>query len=69
MERFLIREYVAHENPLVSERLSQHPPLLQELLAARGITTTEEAEKFLNPDYVRDTHDPFLLFREENSGL
>lgn len=36
-------------------------PLLQTLLKNRGITTFEEAQKFLNPDYNRDTFDPYLL--------
>lgn len=31
------------------------------LLHKRGITNGGEAEKFLNPDFVRDTHDPLLL--------
>ncbi|MBI2612227.1 single-stranded-DNA-specific exonuclease RecJ [Candidatus Kaiserbacteria bacterium] len=35
--------------------------LVRELLQKRGITETEAVEKFLAPDYERDTHDPFLL--------
>jgi single-stranded-DNA-specific exonuclease len=31
------------------------------LLLSRGITTDEDAERFLNPEWERDTHDPFLL--------
>jgi single-stranded-DNA-specific exonuclease len=38
-----------------------YPTFLQTLLTNRGINTPEAAEKFLNPDYERDTHDPFLL--------
>jgi len=34
---------------------------INELLARRGIVTDEERERFFNPDYERDTHDPFLL--------
>ncbi|MEK7579230.1 MAG: single-stranded-DNA-specific exonuclease RecJ [Patescibacteria group bacterium] len=34
---------------------------LKDLLIARGIQTPEETEIFLNPDYERDIHDPFLL--------
>ncbi len=34
---------------------------VERLLHARGITETEEKEKFLNPDFVRDTHDPFRM--------
>lgn len=58
MERYAIRNeaYTAENN-----ELSFYPPLLQELLSARGINTRAAAEKFLNPDYVRDTHDPFLM--------
>lgn len=36
-------------------------PLLDTLLANRGITTAEDKEKFLNPDYERDVYDPFLM--------
>ena len=31
------------------------------MLYARRIVDTESAEKFLNPDYEKDLHDPFLL--------
>lgn len=35
-------------------------PILVELLIKRGITTAEEANKFLNPN-IEDLHNPFLL--------
>ncbi|MFA6445940.1 MAG: single-stranded-DNA-specific exonuclease RecJ, partial [Candidatus Paceibacterota bacterium] len=35
--------------------------LVKHILYHRGIRTTEEAEKFLNPDWTRDIHDPFLM--------
>ncbi len=41
--------------------LSSHHPLLQRLLHYRGISTGALAEKFLNPDFDLDLHDPFLL--------
>ena len=41
--------------------LAEYPELLQELLMARGINTRDTADKFLNPNYDRDTHDPFLM--------
>ncbi|MDE1925264.1 MAG: DHH family phosphoesterase [Patescibacteria group bacterium] len=37
-----------------------HDELLLDLLAARGISPTENST-FLEPDFVRDSHDPFLL--------
>jgi single-stranded-DNA-specific exonuclease len=36
-------------------------PLTEKLLARRGITTTEDIERFIHPNYERDTHDPFLI--------
>lgn len=58
MENYAVRDtLLAPKN----EDLAMYPPLLQELLSARGIQGREEAQKFLNPDYVRDTHDPFLM--------
>lgn len=35
--------------------------LVQMLLAKRGVTEAAQIEKFLKPDFVRDTHDPLLL--------
>lgn len=39
--------------------LDTFSPLLRTLLANRGIEDEKEAEEFLNPDYERDTYDPF----------
>jgi len=36
-------------------------PLIEQLLLQRGITSREEAEAFLHPDYDRDVHDPYLF--------
>lgn len=41
--------------------LSGYSPLLRTLLLRRGITTDQQAEEFLNPDYKRDVFDPFLI--------
>jgi len=43
------------------EKLAGYPELLRALLLNRGIKNKEEAEAFLQPDYERDIHDPFLL--------
>lgn len=43
----------------VRERLA--PEFLEDLLIARGITDEGEKQKFLSPDFIRDSHDPFLL--------
>jgi single-stranded-DNA-specific exonuclease len=54
--------YVPRPIPEVSnETLSAFDPLVRTLLLARGITTDVEAEHFLNPDWERDIHDPFLM--------
>lgn len=41
--------------------MKRYSEILQTLLEKRGIKTAEEAEVFLNPDYERDFHDPFLM--------
>ncbi|MDP3996116.1 MAG: single-stranded-DNA-specific exonuclease RecJ [bacterium] len=43
------------------DELKVYPPLLERLLIKRGLKTAKEAEAFLNPDYEKHTHDPFLL--------
>ncbi len=43
----------------LAQRYSGVPPI-SELLAERGISTVEEAEKFFHPS-LKDLHDPFLM--------
>ncbi len=40
---------------------ASYSPFTKRLLRTRGIKTDKEAEIFLNPDWERDTHDPFLM--------
>ena len=41
-------------------RQREHEELLTDLLLARGISPSERTA-FLEPDFARDSHDPFLL--------
>lgn len=59
MKNFILRDGQLPEE--VKKEFEVYPELLGQLLFYRGIITREEAEKFLNPDYTRDSHDPFLL--------
>lgn len=43
------------------KELAHYDDLTSALLVRRGITTKEEAERFLNPSYNLHLHDPFLL--------
>jgi len=57
--------------PLSTDELStlgSFSPLLSHLLYHRGISDAESAGKFVAPDYVRDTHDPFLLKDAEKAA-
>ncbi|MEK7208212.1 MAG: single-stranded-DNA-specific exonuclease RecJ [Patescibacteria group bacterium] len=45
----------------IEKRLLSYSPLLRQLLSGRGITSAEEAERFLNPHYENHSHDPFLM--------
>lgn len=42
-------------------------PLTLELLEKRGITDPEEIDRFVAPDYERDTYDPFLILNMERA--
>ena len=48
-------------NGSIGEALANYPDITKTLLASRGIQTKDEAERFLAPNYDRDTHDPMLL--------
>jgi len=41
--------------------MQKYHELLRTILEKRGIKTEAEAEIFLNPDFERDLHDPFLM--------
>jgi single-stranded-DNA-specific exonuclease len=58
-----MKKYQVREGPFedTKERLSKYSPLTQKLLYHRGIESSEEAEKFFNPNYDRDLNDPLLL--------
>jgi len=43
-------------------------PIVADLLKKRGIETAQDIESFLNPDYERDVHDPFL-FKEMKGAV
>ncbi len=49
----------------VRENLAQYGEFLAKLLYHRGIKEADEADRFLNPDYERDTNDPFLILNME----
>ncbi len=53
----------------VEEGLGSYPKLARQLLFYRNIKTKAEADIFLNPDYERDTHDPFLMLGMEKAVL
>lgn len=43
------------------EKKDNIPKLIQKILANRGIETEAEQQDFLNPDYEKSKHDPFLF--------
>jgi len=51
----------------IKEKLKAYSELTQVLLSNRGIVSAKEAEIFLNPDYERDVHDPFLILGMERA--
>lgn len=42
-------------------------PLSELLLRNRGVSAPEEMERFVRPDFVRDTYDPFLILNMEKA--
>jgi single-stranded-DNA-specific exonuclease len=53
--------YILRSPEITDKELEKYPELTRLLLLARGIKTVKEAEEFLQPDYKRDLHDPFLF--------
>lgn len=51
------------------QELQEHDDFLSNLLINRGIKTRKDADKFLNPDWNRDTYDPFLMLNMQKAVL
>ncbi|MAZ29658.1 single-stranded-DNA-specific exonuclease RecJ [bacterium] len=58
MTRYQLAEPIA---PEIATELSEHHPLIQQLLVNRGITTSAAAKSWLTPAYDAALNDPFLL--------
>lgn len=43
------------------KKYSEYPSVVAQLLFSRGLKIEKEIEAFLNPNYVKDLHNPFLL--------
>ena len=58
MKKYSVRKEIPES---AEENLKSYPEILRHLLFYRGIENSDDAEKFLNPDYDSGTHDPFLM--------
>ncbi len=58
MPKYIVREAPSEE---IEKNLLGYSPLVRQLLYGRGITSAEEAEKFMNPHYENHSHNPFLM--------
>src|SRR3989338_2467571 len=57
-KKYAIRDPIPKE---IDEMFAEYDPLVRSLLYAREITDLDSAERFLNPDYDKHLHDPYLL--------
>src|SRR3989344_9115492 len=58
MQKHAVRET---PSPEIEKNLSGYSPLLRQLLFNRGLHSPLLAENFLNPDYEKQTHNPFAM--------
>lgn len=64
MVPFLIADHISED---AERELSAYNPLIKRLLVNRNIANGKDADRFLNPDWERDTHDPFLMHDMERA--
>lgn len=57
-KRWRVAETVSQK---LRARFPEFPPLFLQLLVNRGLTTQQQVDEFLNPDYGQDVGDPFLF--------
>ncbi|MDO8493659.1 MAG: single-stranded-DNA-specific exonuclease RecJ [bacterium] len=58
MQNWILKRELSDQEQSV---FAPYGELLGHLLFHRGIKTEEEANRFMNPNYERDLHDPFLI--------
>jgi single-stranded-DNA-specific exonuclease len=58
MHKYAVREKIPD---LAWNELSLYPEIMRPLLFYRGISSALGAEKYLNPNFDSDTHDPYLM--------
>jgi single-stranded-DNA-specific exonuclease len=61
---YKIREEIPKK---VATELDGYSPIVKKLLFHRGITTKAEADRFMDPDWDRDSNDPFLMLNMEKA--
>jgi len=66
MNKFLwkIKEPIADE---INNKFPELKPAVLQLLADRNLTTQEQIDEFLHPDYSQDIHNPFLFSQMEEA--
>jgi single-stranded-DNA-specific exonuclease len=64
-KKYLIRKKIPDDRKVYSE----YSGLIAHLLQNRNIVLSEEIEAFMNPDYAKHTHDPFLMKDMEEASL
>lgn len=67
MKILIMNTFVFPEIDTQEPILKHEPPLLNQLLRARGITTTSAAQAFVCPDYDSQLHSPLLLHDVEKA--
>lgn len=58
MKQWYVREEIPQDFLV---EMNDFPEIAQKILFYRGIKSKPEADKFLNPDYEKDLHDPYLM--------
>lgn len=58
MKKYSVREKIPETADVA---LKSFPPLIRSLLYYRDITDEQRADAYINPNYERDLHDPFLM--------
>jgi single-stranded-DNA-specific exonuclease len=58
MTKYAVREKIPES---VSKELSAYPEIMRSMLFYRGVDSAVSAEKYFNPHFENDAHNPFLM--------